>query len=184
MSALSILPLSYDIQFILMKAAEAGVTNHFGYVIEPDGIHFRYRGNDFDAVQSVINSYSVSYANEVLRDRMKNEVTKLRWENQQVVPNFDGNGTSIPSDDITASRVIAALEVMDRNPDLPRTRNWKVSDGQWTILSYDIINMMGRAIGVHVQDCFDHERTLHEAIDAAADIYALAEIDIESGWPV
>ena len=160
---------------------DAGVVNHYGHYVKDDGIYLVYRAENFDTVQAILDAYPVSYADEVLRDEMKSSVTSLRWDNQQFVPDF--NGAKLEANDVTIGRIIAALDLMDRNPDLPRIRNWKVTDDYWAELSYETIAAMGRAIGIHIQTCFDNEKALHALIDAAEDIDDLALIDINSGWP-
>lgn len=180
MSTNSKLPKKYDAEFIMTKLKETGVTNHYGYSYEEDGLHIVYRATDFDTVQSVIDAYQVDYANEVLRPKLMSLVTEVRWTQQQYVPDF--NGDVLPADDITISRVIAALDFMDRNPDMPRTRNWKIRDNEWVELDYDTIEAMGRAIGVHIQNCFDREKELHAEIMAATTVDELEVIDIHSGW--
>lgn len=182
MTTLSRVPGSYDVEYILQKMKDSGITNHYGYAHEGEEIVFRYQAEDYDAMMAVLDAYQTDYADEVLRDKLKAIVTSLRWDNQQFVPDF--NGAKLEANDVTIGRIIAALDLMDRNPDLPRTRNWKVTDDYWAELDYDTIANMGRAIGIHIQACFDNEKALHTALDNAATVDELKLIDLTSGWPV
>lgn len=179
MSSQSTIPLTHDMDWIIRELQLAFI-GHYGYVVTEEGYILKYRGEDFETIQSILDSYDTAYV-EVLKPRMLKEVTDIRWEKQQIVPDF--GGAPLPADDITVGRIIAALELMDRNEDLPRTRNWKVTEGVWAELSYETLNAMGRAIGMHIQACFDNEKALFEDITEAETVTELLEIDVNSGWP-
>jgi hypothetical protein len=182
MSTLSIVPSTYDVDFIMGKFVAAGVTNHFGYSIEGDGIHIRYRAEDFDAAQSVLDAYQTQYADEVLRDRLVGEVTALRRVKQAMPTMF--MGMAVPTDDVTVGRITAAAYLMSANPQSPQTRRWKIANGVWVDLDKTALVGMGTAIASHIQDCFEREEALHTVLASAETVDDLAAIDIEAGWPV
>ena len=53
----------------------------------------------------------------------------------------------------------------------------------WVELDIPTTMAIGRAVGDHVQACFDREYDLDTQIEAAEDDAALDAIDIETGWP-
>lgn len=63
------------------------------------------------------------------------------------------------------------------------TVNFKAANG-WTTMTLPQVREIACAVARHVQACYDRERALHEAIDAAGDDPdALAAIDVAAGWP-
>lgn len=61
--------------------------------------------------------------------------------------------------------------------------NFKAASG-WVTVSLAQVREIACAVARHVQACYDRERALHEAIDAAGeDPAALALIDVTAGWP-
>lgn len=182
MQSLSVLPLTHDINFIFDKMADAGVVNHFGYSVEENSITLRYRTEDFDAVQAILDAYQTQYADEVLRDRLMGEVTALRRVKQSLPTMF--MGMAVPTDDVTVGRITAAAYLMSANPQSPQTRRWKIANGVWVDLDKTALVGMGTAIAGHIQDCFEREEALHTVLASAETVDELAAIDIEAGWPV
>ncbi|MFN9716818.1 MAG: DUF4376 domain-containing protein [Sphingomonadales bacterium] len=182
MSTLSIVPLTHDIDFILAKMAAAGVANHYGYSVKEDGIYLRYRAENFEVTQAVLNAYPTQYADEVLRGRLKVKVTDMRRAKQSLPATF--MGMPVPTDDVTIGRITAAAYLMDANPASPQTRRWKVADDLWLTLNREALVGMGTAIAAHIQQCFEQEEALHAALDGAATVDDLRAVDLEAGWPV
>ncbi|WP_162150819.1 DUF4376 domain-containing protein [Methylosinus sp. 3S-1] len=60
---------------------------------------------------------------------------------------------------------------------------WKLSDGSFASLDHAALIAAAQGVRAHVQACFDREAALVQDIAAAADLDALAAIDIASGWP-
>lgn len=181
MSTISHVPATYDIDYILGKMQAGGVLNHFGYAVEGDFISIRYRAPDFDIVQSVLDEYQTSYADEVLRDRVKEQVTEIRRSKQASPANF--MGMQIPTDDVTVGRITAAAYLMDANPASPQARRWKVTGSIWITLDRTTLVGMGTAIANHIQQCFEREEELTLALDAALTADEILALDIQSGWP-
>jgi len=182
MSTLSILPLYWDIGYVLKKLEAAGVTNHYGYDELEDGFHLRYRAVDFDTVQGVLDAYQTSYADEVLREQMLAGATFIRWQKQQETT-FAGK--PLPADDQTIARITAAIVLMQAVPTSAQTRRWKTGPNadDWITVDLTALLAMGAQIANHVQGCFDHEENLHTAIRAAATVDELRAIDVTVGWP-
>lgn len=181
MTTLSILPLHYEIEHILSEMVNAGVTNHFGYGVEVDGIHLRYQAANYDAVQAILNAYPVQYANEVMRPQMIDEAAAIRWEKQQVTT---FNGAPLPCDQTTINLVDATRNSMIDAPTSPQFALWKTGRTSWATLDASTLLGMGLAIRSHIQACFQREKDLQDQIIAAANVDALRLIDITTGWPV
>lgn len=177
MTTLSKIPVTYDIEYLMNK-----IVKHLDSGVEGDEYIIRYRAEDFDAVQEVLDSYPVSYAEDVLKAKMAQEASAERWKRQQLASFMGG---PLPADDVTISGITAAIVLMDVDPDSPKTRRWKAGPGvdDWITIDRNTLVAMGSAIGNHVQNCFDREEELQIAIAAADDIDDLAEIDISDGWP-
>jgi hypothetical protein len=143
-TSLSILPLNYDIPFIIKKA---GVVNHYGYESLEDGIHFKYQVSDYEKVQAVITAYPVDYLS-VIRPIIIESLVNKR---QEVVLNFSFNGIKQPLDQITLPRVV--------------------------------IFAMADLAFIYLQAAFTRQRELTDMVMAAEDIFDLAAIDINTGWP-
>jgi hypothetical protein len=182
MSTLSVVPLTYDVDYIIGEIVRAGVVNHYGYSVEEDGIHIRYRAPDFDAVQAVLDAYQTQYADEVLRERLMGEATALRRVKQALPTAF--MGMEVPTDDVTVGRITAAAYLMSANPQSPQTRRWKIANGVWVDLDKTALVGMGTAIALHIQQCFEHEEALHSQLLSAETVDDLLEVDLEEGWPV
>ncbi len=61
--------------------------------------------------------------------------------------------------------------------------NFKAASG-WITMTLPQVREIACAVARHVQACYDRERALHDAIDAACeDPAALALIDVSAGWP-
>lgn len=65
----------------------------------------------------------------------------------------------------------------------PFSIDWTMADN--TTVAHDGAAMIaaGVAVGMHVSACHENAIALKAAIEAAADVVALAGIDIEEGWP-
>lgn len=183
MTTKSTLPGSWDEEFILAKMVEAGVDNHIGSG-RPDEntLEIVYPASGHAAVLQIIEDYPTQYADEVLRPKLKAEVTQTRWEKQVQPTTF--MGMPVETDDVTIGRITAAAYLMDADPTSPQAREWKVAEGVWVTLDRNTLVAMGGAIATHIQACFANEKALHEALDAAPTVDDIDLIDLTAGWPV
>lgn len=62
------------------------------------------------------------------------------------------------------------------------TVTWKAANG-WVTLDAPTLIAMAQAVRAHVQACFDREKTLDDAIAAAATVADVEAVDITTGWP-
>lgn len=182
MSTLSILDPSHDMDYLMSKLKEAGVDNHVGWDEFEDGnYHLRYRSEDFDAVQAVLDAYEVTYAEDVVRPGLRAEVTALRKVRQAQPVNF--NGLMLETDLNTISLITAAAYLMDADPTSAQSRLWKVNDEVWIDLDRNTLVAMGRAIADNTQAMFEQEKALLDSIAAATTLAELEAIDVAAGWP-
>jgi len=65
----------------------------------------------------------------------------------------------------------------------PFSIEWTMADNATVIHDGPAMIAAGVAVGQHVSACHEHALALKSAIEVAADILALSEIDIEAGWP-
>jgi hypothetical protein len=181
MNTQSTLPFHYDMDYVIEALQAAGVTNHYGYTHANGGIRLVYRAEDFDTVQEVLDAYPVDYANDVLRQKLLDQVAATRWQKQQMLMM---NGAPMKSDPETIAALTAAVVLMDANPDSPQTRRWKAgpSIDDWVTLDRDTLVAIGTAVATHVQACFDKEEELSLALLEAKNIFELFEVNLDD-WP-
>lgn len=111
-------------------------------------------------------------AQQAVRDR--------RWiaENAGVTV----NGVPIRTDERTQAKVAGGLELFRQNGELV-SLDWEAQPGVFVTLDEAALAAVGVAIGMHVQACFTRSKELCVAISGAANAAAVAEIDIDTGWP-
>lgn len=177
MNPISILPSHYDVDFIVKQA---GVTNHFGYPAQDDGIHFRYRVEDYDAVQTAIDAYPVAYrAVEV--PKLIHVVSRTR---EQKLAAFVFNGMAVPLDTVTIANLTASTVGLTR--DVNRAAiNWSLGKGVSLTIPRAVMLALADAAFAYVNDCFDAQKVIVEEIQSASDIEALRLIDVagHEAWP-
>lgn len=161
--------------YIIQKA---GVTNHFGWELKEDGIHFKYRFDDHDAVQSVLNTYPVDYL-AVALPRVIDAITEKR---KQSILGFTFGGLPVELDQTTQTNLVGAAVGMTRNPSITHL-DWHLGYGVFTTLPRDLLLAIADASFAYIQDCFSRQRQLTEAAVLAKDIFELKDIDIHAGWP-
>lgn len=116
---------------------------------------------------------------EALRDSIKKQVTRVRWERETGGITLPGGvlvGTSI-DDQNRITSVIANAQLAGVG-----TVDFKAATG-WVTLTLAEVRGIAAAIAAHVQACFSAERVHHEAIDAITTPERLQEYDISAGWP-
>lgn len=180
MTAVSVMPAHYDIDYILTKIKDAGVMQHYGYAKDESGITLRYEPKDFNAVSLIIEGYQTNYADEILRPEMLKTAADLRWDKQQITT---FNGAPLPCDQTTINLVDATRNSMVDAPESDQTCLWKAGPTTWITLDAPSLLQMGLAIRNHVQACFNREKALQDLILAATTVDELILIDIRIGWP-
>lgn len=177
MSSLSIIPLDYDIDFIIKNA---GVINHYGFERKEDGIHFRYQLDDLDAVTAKIDSYKVDYLSVMLPLAVAN-ASYIRDER---VKAFTFGGMTIELDDETKTNLNGCVLGLDRNASVEGI-NWSLGNGQFAYMDRATVYALADAAFMHVQQCFTAHKTIVEECMAAADIDQLAAVDVpnHAAWP-
>jgi hypothetical protein len=115
-----------------------------------------------------------------VRAARRAEVAALRWDKQQTVK---WRGRVALADDTTTGRIVAAVMQAQVTQDTTLVVHWKFGDTDFADLTLPDLIDYGKAIGVHLQGCFQREAELVAAIAAAPDSPAIAAIDITGGWP-
>jgi hypothetical protein len=174
-AALSILPSDWDIDFFLSLT---GVTNHYGYDVEQDGIHFRYLATDYDTVIAAVNAYPVQYLT-VMRPSV---LTNLSEERKRRIENFTYHGTPVPLDPESRANLTGAALGLTRNVDVDSI-HWKIANGVYATLPRNTILDLADQAFRYVEECFTHEKDIATDIMAATDINVLGAIQIDQGWP-
>ncbi len=174
--ALTIIPSDWDTDFFLQLTT---VTNSYGFDFQADGIHFRYLAEDFDAVQAAVTNYPVQYLS-VKRPLVLIDLKNYR---DNKILNFTYNGTPVPMDPESRANLTGAALGLQRNPDVTQI-HWKIAEGTYVALPAAMVLDMADQAFKFVEGCFSHEADLASQINAAADINALAAIDITQGWPL
>lgn len=84
--------------------------------------------------------------------------------------------TDVRSQSVITGASVAAM--LDENYSV----QWKTSTG-FVTLNREMVIGLATGVRHHIQSCFDREAALVAEIDAATTITALAEIDLNAGWP-
>jgi hypothetical protein len=111
---------------------------------------------------------------EEAKELKKQQITNLRFIQETSHPTIDTTRES----QAMINGVWSAAQI-----DPTIIVNFKNPDGTWVQIDANTINALAQAVIAHVQACFDNEKALHEAVDAAADIAELEAIDTSVGWP-
>ncbi len=102
-----------------------------------------------------------------------------RWARTQTF-SYDGVD-AVPADSALVAVVGVVVGAQVVTPVEPIT--WKLRDGEFRSWSVEQITDYGIAIRAHIQACFDNERALTAAIQAAATHEDLQAINLAVGWP-
>ena len=146
------------------------------YTLEPDGKPHPKANDPTVYVQDfIVTPRDLSTA----KNAMKARITARRWEAETGGVTVEGFGRILTGID-DQNRIASALQGT-ASAGIAEV-DFKGADG-WIRLSREMLANVAGIIAGHVQACFSRERTLHETVDAAETVDALATLDIESGWP-
>ncbi len=117
---------------------------------------------------------------DTIKSTLKDELASIRYDHE-----IDGvivNGQTILTDRESQATIASAKLYSDANPD--KAISWKAASG-WTALDNATITATAKAVGDYVQACFDREKELSEAIDAATTVDELIDVatQFSEGWP-
>lgn len=146
------------------------------YTLEPSG---RPHPKIDDPQVYVQDFLVVARELSIAKAAAKKRITARRWEVETGGVTVEGFGRILTGID-DQNRVASALQGT-ASAGIAEV-DFKGADG-WIKLSREMLTNVAGIIAKHVQACFSRERTLHEAVDAAVDMAALAAIDINAGWP-
>lgn len=107
---------------------------------------------------------------------MKAAITARRWEVE--TGGTTVNGAAIQTDAGSQAKLSGALQLVQADNTV--IIDWKGADG-WVQLNAAAVTAISAAVGTHVQAAFSREKTLHDAVDDAANAAALDLIDIDAG---
>ena len=146
------------------------------YRAEPDGIPHPKTGDPHTYVQDfVVMPRELS----TVKAAVKARITARRWEAETGGVTVEGFGRILTGID-DQNRIASALQGT-ASAGIAEV-DFKGADG-WIKLSREMLTNVAGIIAGHVQACFSRERSLHEAVDAAQTVDALAALDIANGWP-
>lgn len=144
------------------------------YVLEPFGDPHPKA----DDPQSYVQDFTVvALPAETAKANLKRYVAERRWQTETGGVTLP-DGTRLPTDVEARPRFGTALSGCPADG----TVSVKL-DGEFHTLTHAEMTALVTAIATHVQVCFDHERDLHELIDAAETIADLEALDVTTGWP-
>jgi hypothetical protein len=114
-----------------------------------------------------------------LKEAARRSLADRRWRAE--TGGISVNGSPVATDDKSQAKLVGAClaATLDANYSV----QWKIADRGFVTLDRDQIIAIAQAVRTHVQACFDREAALVTQIQMAADEQALAQIDIEAGWP-
>ena len=173
-TSISILPKSYDIEYII---EQAGVVNHYGFEEREDGIHFKYRLDDYDAIQNELDVYPTKYLAIALPKRI-DELIELK---KQKVLGFTFGGMPIVLDETTLTNISGCVLGLERNP--VDGIDWHLGQGVYIFIPREQMFAIADSAFLHVQGCFSRQKRLMNDLREAKDIFELDDIDLNTDWP-
>jgi Domain of unknown function (DUF4376) len=122
-----------------------------------------------------------------IQQRVKNDLSAIRWGRQS--QGIIWNNSVFATDDASKVNYLAALLQAQTNPNY--TVIWKAREvtefdigaAKFVTLNATDITTITNAGVDYITKCFENEKVLLEAIDAATDLDGVLAIDIRSGWP-
>ncbi|MEJ6008674.1 DUF4376 domain-containing protein [Novosphingobium aquae] len=136
----------------------------------------------YDAPQWLITSEAWSAPAPSLDDLKTAQLKALadiRWKHE--VGGTMVGGAPVPTDRESQAKLTSAYVLAAANPAF--SLRWKIALGLFVTFDAATIINIGDAVGAYVRACFDREDELTTEILTAPDAEALAEIDLEDGWP-
>jgi hypothetical protein len=146
------------------------------YTLEPDGKPHPKADNPAVYVQDFV---ATARDLSTVKAAVKARITARRWEAETGGVTVEGFGRILTGID-DQNRIASALQGT-ASAGIAEV-DFKGADG-WIRLSREMLANVAGIIAGHVQACFSRERSLHEAVDAAQNVDALATLDIANGWP-
>ena len=104
-------------------------------------------------------------------------IANKRWEVEVSHPTFDTSREA-------QAQINKAWMAVQIDPN--RVFNYKAKDGSWQQFDKAQIEAIAGAISAWVEDCFDREKDLADAVNAAtsiADLESILTNDLPTGWP-
>ena len=92
------------------------------------------------------------------------------------------DGMTLRTDEGSQAR-ISGLVATVLADDAADNFDFEARPGQWVTLTRDQVLAAGKAVSKHVQAAFTRQRELEAEIEQAQDLYALRDVNINSGWP-
>ena len=122
-------------------------------------------------VNGVLVNLTQEEINAVLAERASTNTKQVplkikQCRDQKLYSGLTVGGVSIASDNVTQSRLIAAMITAKEDPDY--TINWKTDDG-FVLLDADTIITIATAMREHTQKCFDVEALMLDIDDLTQD---------------
>jgi len=132
---------------------------------------------DVDA-QTLMTTYTKTPRDlEEARSSALLAVANKRWEVEVNHPTFDTSREA-------QAQINKAWMAVQIDPN--RIFNYKAKDGTWQQFDKAQIEAIAGAISAWVEDCFDREKDLADAVNAAtsiADLESILTNDLPTGWP-
>lgn len=116
---------------------------------------------------------------DAARDERRAEAAAIRW-NHEIAGVVMPDGLRVLTNHDAQVR-LSSLMQSARDAGLESV-NFKAESG-FVTLSFDRLLEVSRAVTNHVQACYAREHELNRLIDEASDFTALAEINLDDGWP-
>lgn len=129
----------------------------------------------------VLDRVYTDIAFEDLRSTKLSHLAEQRWLAQSGGATIPGIGV-VRTDDTSQTKINGAVTLFDKDPTLEAI-DFEVQSGVWASIDKETMEIVGIAVGRHVQACFSHARLLSELIMAAETVAELNNIDILEGWP-
>lgn len=128
----------------------------------------------------VVYSYSLPEV-EIFRSLTKTKLAAKRWQIETGGANIDGN--EFATDRESQTKYTAVAVAISQADPMTWSINWKTNSGMFVSLNAQ--QMMGiiNCVLNHVQNSFNKEYEIQQAIDSCTTVEEILAIDLDAGWP-
>lgn len=152
--------------FTAEEIADAGYT----LVNNPPAYDSTYQVLGWTGTSWTVSNIPVSE----LREQRKSQLKDIRYQQEISHPTVDTSRQS-------QAMINGVWSAAQLNPSI--IVNFKNKDGSWATLDATAIQYVANLVVTHVQACFNNEKILSDALDAANTAQSVLAVDLYAGWP-
>lgn len=126
-------------------------------------------------------TYTITQADfKEVKERKRTEARRMRYEREVAGIELE-DGLFVATDSVSQSRLTGLMTAVESGS-ISHPVPFEMRPGEWVTLSPARVKEVFRAAAEHVQACFGTCRRIHALLDAAQDVFVLADIDVGKEW--